>query len=116
MDLVIGNGRVRWGGLTCQHADYSTDESFMGSFYNNDDAIWLRHVNADPNTIALLCQLRAGTRVKIEIEGFRGAWERMSGEWINFKIVDPRDGYLSDIQSMLSEWESEDDEKAFHDL
>lgn len=116
----------------------------MGTFLNNDDAIWLKHVNADPNTIALLHQLKAGTKLKIEIEGVRGDWVRMAdgkdgrptlglkpvgetldfwksmkkrrGERIGFRIVDPRDSYLSDVQATLSEWESEEDDKAFHDL
>ena len=38
------------------------------------------------------------------------------GEQLEFKIVDPRDGYLEAIEKTLSEWESEEDEKAFHDL
>ena len=116
----------------------------MGTFLNNDDAIWLRHVNADPDTVALLRQLKAGARLKIEIEGVRGDWVRMAdgkdgrptlglkpvgetldfwksmkkrrGERIDFRIVDPRDTYLSAIQATLSEWESAEDEKAFRDL
>ncbi len=116
----------------------------MGTFLNNDDVIWLKNVNADSNTIALLRQLPASTRLKLDIEGHRGDWERMAngkdgrptlglrpigstldfwkamkarrGDHLEFKIVDPRDTYLSDIQKSLSEWESEEDEKAFHDL
>lgn len=116
----------------------------MGTFLNNDDAIWLKNVNADKDTLALLRQLRAGTRLKLEIEGTRGDWERMAdgkdgrptfglkpvgptadywktmkplrGQHLHFNIVDPRDTYLGDVQKTLSEWESEDDEKAFNDL
>lgn len=116
----------------------------MGTFLNNDDVIWLKHINADPSTIALLRQVPGGTKLKIEIEGFRGDWERMAdgkdgrptpglrpvgktaefwksmkprrGKHLEFRIVDPRDTYLSDVQATLSEWDSEDDEKAFHDL
>jgi hypothetical protein len=116
----------------------------MGTFLNNDDAIWLKNVNADTDTVALLRQLRAGTRLKLEIEGTRGDWERMAdgkdgrptyglkpvshtiefwksmksrrGEYLEFKIVDPRDGYLEAVEKTLSEWESEEDEKAFNDL
>ena len=116
----------------------------MGTFLNNDDVIWIKNVNADHNTVALLRQLPAKTKVKLDIEGFRGVWERMAdgkdgrptlglkpvgktleywksmktrrGDHLEFKIVDPRDSYLSDIQSSLSEWESDEDERAFRDL
>lgn len=116
----------------------------MATFLNNDNAIWLKNVNADPDTLALLRQLKSGTRLKLEIEGRRGDWERMAdgkdgrptfglkpvgrtlelwnimaerrGEYLEFKIVDPRDSYLSDVQGTLSEWESPEDEQAFHDL
>jgi hypothetical protein len=116
----------------------------MATFLNNDDAIWLKNVNADNNTIAMLRQIPAGTRLKLEVEGVRGEWQRMAdgkdgrptfglkpvgktlefwkslksrrGEFLNFKIIDPRDTYLSDIQATLSEWSSEEDELAFNDL
>ena len=116
----------------------------MGTFLNNDDVIWLKNVFADSNTLALLRQIPASTRLKLDIEGYRGDWERMAdgkdgrptlglrpigktldfwksmksrrGDHLEFKIVDPRDTYLSDIQKTLSEWESKEDEKAFHDL
>ena len=116
----------------------------MGTFLNNDDAIWLKNVNADGNTEALLRQLPGGTRLKLEVEGVRGDWERMAdgkdgrptfglkpvgktvefwksmkprrGEHLRFRVVDPRDSYLSGVQKSLSEWDSEEDELAFHDL
>jgi hypothetical protein len=116
----------------------------MGTFLNNDDAIWLKNVNADSNTIAILRQIPAGTKLKLEVEGVRGDWQRMAdgkdgrptlglkpvgktlefwksmkprrGEHLEFKIVDPGDTYLSDVQTTLSEWNSEEDEKAFNDL
>lgn len=116
----------------------------MSSFLNNDDAIWLKNVLADQNTIALLRQLSAGARLKIEIEGSEWEWEKMAigkdgratqglkpvgrtkafwksmkgrrGEHIEFKIVDPRDTYLEAVQATLSEWNSKEDEEAFHDL
>jgi hypothetical protein len=116
----------------------------MSTFLNNDDAIWLNHINADANTIAMLKQIPAGTRLKIEVEGVRGDWERMAdgrdgrptlglkpvgktfefwktmkprrGEQLEFKILDPRDGYLEAVQKLLSEWDSEEDEIAFRDL
>ena len=116
----------------------------MGTFLNNDDAIWLKNVNADSNTIAILRQIPAGTRLKLEVEGVRGDWQRMAdgndgrptlglkpvgktvefwksmesrrGEHLQFMIVDPGDTYLTDVQATLSEWGSEEDEKAFNDL
>jgi hypothetical protein len=116
----------------------------MGTFLNNDDAIWLKHVNADRNTVALLRQLRAGTKLKLEIEGVKGDWERMAdgkdgrptlglkpvgktvgfwksmktrrGEYFEFRIVDPRNSYLSAVQATLSERNSPEDERAFRDL
>ncbi len=116
----------------------------MATFLNNDDAIWLKNVNADSNTIAMLHQIPGGTRLKLEVEGVKGDWQRMAdgkdgrptfglkpigktldfwkslkprrGEHLNFKIVDPVDSYLSDVQATLSEWHSEEDELAFNDL
>lgn len=40
----------------------------------------------------------------------------LRGQHLHFKIVDPRDGYLADVQKTLGEWESVDDDEAFHDL
>jgi hypothetical protein len=116
----------------------------MGTFLNNDDAIWFKHIHADSDTLALLHQVSPGAKLKIEIEGVRGDWQRMAdgkdgrptlglkpvgmtvefwkrmksrrGEHLRFRIVDPRDSYLSAIQSTLTEWESEEDERAFNDL
>ena len=116
----------------------------MGTLLNNDDVIWLKNIKSDQSTLALLRQIPASTKLKLEIEGYRGDWERMAdgkdgrptlglrptgktiefwksmkarrGDHLNFKIVDPRDTYLSDVQKTLSEWESEEDEKAFDDL
>ena len=116
----------------------------MGTFLNNDDNIWFKHIEAHPDTIALLRQLKAGSRLKIEVEGECGDWEKMKdypdgtstqglkpvgqtkefwksmkplrGKRFEFKIVDPRDTYLADVQKTLSEWESKEDELAFHDL
>jgi hypothetical protein len=116
----------------------------MATFLNNDDAIWLKNVNADANALALLRQVPAGTPIKLEVEGVRGDWVRMAdgkdgrptlglkpvgktlafwksmkarrGEYLEFKVIDPRDTYLSDVQKTLSEWESAEDAEAFNDL
>jgi hypothetical protein len=119
-------------------------EITVATFLNNDDAIWLKNVNADHNTIALLRQLPGGARIKIEVEGTQGEWERMQdgrdgrptlglkpvgrtldfwksmkprrGEHLDFKIIDPRDTYLEAVQARLSEWDSAEDDVAFNDL
>jgi hypothetical protein len=116
----------------------------MATVLNNDDAIWLKHVKADANALALLRQVPAGTALRLEIEGVAGDWVRMAdgrdgrptlglkpvgktltfwksmksrrGEYLEFKIVNPRDSYLADVQKTLSEWESDEDEAAFRDL
>lgn len=116
----------------------------MATLLNNDDAIWLKHVKADANAMALLRQVPAGTPLILQIEGVTGDWVRMAdgkdgrptlglkpvgktvafwnsmksrrGEYLDFKIVDSKDPYLSDVQKTLSEWESEEDEEAFNDL
>ena len=48
----------------------------MATFLNNDSAIWLKHVKADPNALALLRQIPAGTAIRLEIEGVVGAPSR----------------------------------------
>lgn len=116
----------------------------MATLLNNDDAIWLKHVTADAKALALLHQVPAGTALKLEVEGFVGDWVRMAdgkdgrptmglrpvgktlvfwksmksrrGEYLEFKIIDPNDAYLLDIQKTLNEWESDEDEAAFNDL
>jgi hypothetical protein len=42
--------------------------------------------------------------------------EKHRGKFLEFKVIDPRDSYLSDIQKTLSEWESKEDDDAFNDL
>ena len=116
----------------------------MATVLNNDDAIWLKHVKADTNALAMLRQVPAVTALKLEVEGVLGDWVRMAdgkdgrptfglkpvgktlafwksmkarrGEYFEFKIVDSRNSYLSDLQKTLNEWESDEDEAAFNDL
>ncbi len=116
----------------------------MGTILNNDDVIWLKNVTADNSTLALLRQLPASAKLQLDIEGFRGDWERMAdgkdgrptlglkpvgkalefwkamrarrGEYLEFSIVELGGTYLSSLQKTLSEWDSEEDELAFNDL
>ena len=117
----------------------------MATFLNNDNAIWLKHVNAEPDTLALLKQFPSGAKLELEIEGMRGNWVKMKtgqdgrptlgfrpergktlefwnsmstrrGEQLSLRVVDPSDSYLSDIIPTLSEWSSPEDDVAFRDL
>ena len=116
----------------------------VATFLNNDDMIWLRHVSADPDTIEMLHQIPGDTRLRLEIEGVRGDWARARdgkdgrptfalrpvgktadfwktmkprrSEHLEFKVVNPRDTYLSGLEAVLSEWNSAEDDQAFRDL
>ena len=116
----------------------------MGTVLNNDNAIWLKHVKASRDAMALLRQFPPGAIIRLEIEGFRGDWQRMAagrdgrptlglkpvgktlefwksmearrGEQLSFRVIDPADNYLSDIVPVMSEWDSAEDEAAFRDL
>ncbi len=116
----------------------------MATFLNNDDIIWLKHVSADPDTVAMLHQITGGTQLRIEVEGVRGDWARVKddkdgrptlalrpvgktiafwqsmkqrrGEHLELKVINPRNTYLSSLEVTLSEWNSAGDEKAFRDL
>jgi hypothetical protein len=116
----------------------------MGTLLNNDDSIWLKTVTADPATETFLRELPAGSRIRLTIEGTAGDWEKMAdgrdgrptlglkpvgrtreywkslktkrGKLLDFKVLDPRDALMSDIETSLSEWDSKEDEAAFRDL
>jgi hypothetical protein len=116
----------------------------MAQFLNNDNSIWLKNFDADPNTLAVLHQLPQGTRLKVIIEGVVCELEKMKdgrdgrptqglkavgksvgflnglqsrrGEYLDISIADPRDSYLAALQDQLSEWNSPEDELAFRDL
>jgi hypothetical protein len=116
----------------------------MGTLLNNDDAIWLKTVTADQMTVSYLRQLPAGSRIRLAIEGTPGEWEKMAdgrdgrptlglkpvgrtreywkglkhrrGKLLDFKVLDPRDALISDIEASLTEWDSKEDEAAFRDL
>jgi hypothetical protein len=116
----------------------------MGTILNNDDAIWLKTVTADTDTVSYLRELPAGSRIRLAIEGTPGEWEKMAdgrdgrptfglkpigrtreywkglkgrrGRLLDFKVLDPRDALMSDIESSLTEWDSKEDEVAFRDL
>ena len=111
----------------------------------NDDAIWLKSIDADANLIALLGQLEQGTPVYLEIEGgqlrfekmrdgrdgrptpglkpvgeSRDVWKRFRdtrrGERLAFRVVEQKSTYLNAVQTVLTEWDSASDDEAFRDL
>jgi hypothetical protein len=116
----------------------------MGTLLNNDDAIWLKTVTADQATVSYLRELPPGGRIRLAIEGTPGDWEKMAdgrdgrptfglkpigrtreywktlrgrrGKLLDFKVLDPRDALISDIETALAEWDSKEDEVAFRDL
>lgn len=116
----------------------------MVTFLNNDDNIWLKHISADQDTMALLRQLPGGARLDLEIEGVRGEWIRTKdgkdgrptyalrpigktadfwksmksrrGQYLEMRIINPRDSYLESVGTTLTEWNSPEDEKHFNDL
>jgi hypothetical protein len=116
----------------------------MASFLNNDDNIWLKHISADPKTMAMLQQIPAGSKLNLEIEGVMGEWARTNngrdgrptyalkpvgktiaywktmkarrGEYLELKVLDKLDPYLDNLEAYLSEWNSAEDELAFRDL
>jgi hypothetical protein len=46
----------------------------MATLLNNDNLIWLKHIKADANVLALLNQVPAGTKLKFEVAGVVGDW------------------------------------------
>jgi hypothetical protein len=116
----------------------------MGTVLNNDDAIWLKTVTADQATVTYLRELPPGGRIRLAIEGTAGDWEKMAdgrdgrptfglkpigrtreywktlrgrrGKLLDFKVLDPRDALICDIETALAEWDSKEDEVAFRDL
>jgi hypothetical protein len=109
-----------------------------------DNAVWIKHIEADETTINLLSQWPAGSRIHMEVDGVKGEWEKMAdgldgrptngikpvgamrshwqnmqdrrGEIVTFQILERKDTYLPAVQAMLTEWESAEDESAFRDL
>ncbi len=109
-----------------------------------DDAIWLKHLEGDPDLKARLGALAVGEMIELEVDGVVGTWERMrDGKdgrptmgikpvaamrqvWAVFRKGPRRtiqvrqarsaDAYLSAIAATLSEWNSAEDEIAYRDL
>ena len=109
-----------------------------------DDSLWIKHVNIDEDALALLGYMPENTRVIFEIDGTQGEFAKMAdgkdrrptpgykpvgatrkfwselqrrrGEFVSFKIIERKSSYLTAVQAMMTEWDSESDERAFRDL
>lgn len=116
----------------------------MASLKIRDDVIWIKHIDAEAHNLERLKQLNEFETVRLEIDGTVGTWQKMAnypngtttpglravgetslfwkrlqarrGEVVSLKFVREDDGYLASLYPLLSEWTSEEDEKAFHDL
>ena len=109
-----------------------------------DDSLWIKHVNIDEDALALLGYMPENTRVIFEIAGTQGEFAKMAdgkdgrptpgykpigpmkefwsklqqkrGDFVSFKIIERKSSYLTAVQAMMTEWDSESDERAFRDL
>jgi hypothetical protein len=110
----------------------------------NDDAIWVKHIEGNPDLQARIRAMRPGDVLDLEIDGVVGRWERMRDGrdgrptlgikpvaemrevWARMrrrprKVADVRevivaDRYLAGLTPLLSEWESPQDDAAYRDL
>ncbi len=110
----------------------------------NDVAIWFRHVE-NTDLRKRMMALEDGEAINLEIDGVLGSWLGMKtgkdgrptealkpegamkevwskwykhrkGERVSIREVRTEDSYLVSISSLFPEWESPEDEAAFHDL
>lgn len=116
----------------------------MGKVVIKDDSIWLKHIEGDLRLVTRLQRLHEHEVVELEVNGVVGRWQRMKAGkdgrptqgikpidamrkvWTQMqeergKIVDIRevrtaDSYLMALTPLMSEWDSPEDEEAFHDL
>lgn len=49
----------------------------VGEVEVRDNALWIRHICGDPALRERLLGLPAGMSVVLEVDGFRGRWEKM---------------------------------------
>lgn len=116
----------------------------MGKTTIKDDSIWIKHIEGDDELRQRISQLDAGDVVDLEVDGIVGRWERMrdgrdgrptlgikpiesmrqvwarlrkdSGRVVNIREVKTADAYLASLTPLMSEWDSPEDERAYHDL
>jgi hypothetical protein len=116
----------------------------MATIRVNDDAIWLKNIEGDPNLQHRIRAMRPGDVVDLEVDGVVGRWQRMKdgrdgrptfgikpiaemrqawarmsrqrGKVVPVREVITADSYLTALAPLLSEWDSLEDEEAFRDL
>ena len=116
----------------------------MGSCLNNGDCLWFKHLETDESSFHRLYKLKAGSRIRVEIDGVVGHWVRMDdgadgrptpgirpitqakkhwksliprrGERLEFKLARHALAKPAVVQVMTDEWKSAEDEAAFHNL
>jgi hypothetical protein len=116
----------------------------MASTQINDDAIWVKNIDAGPELKDRILALRPGEVIDLEVDGIVGRWERMrSGKdgrqtygikpiaemrevWarlrqqgkkvVNIREVVLADSYLAALAQTLNEWDSPEDDEAYRDL
>jgi hypothetical protein len=109
-----------------------------------DDAIWARHVEGDVRLKDRLNSMKPGEIVDLEINGVYGRWQRMRdgkdgrptpgirpieamrdvwsswqknrGKVVDIREVRSADSYLASLTPLMAEWDSPEDELAYHDL
>lgn len=109
-----------------------------------DNSLWIKHIDIDKDILDMLRDNPADTRVIFEIDGTQGEFAKMAdgkdrrptpgykpvgamkefwstlqrrrGERVPFKIIERKSSYLTAVQAMMTEWDSESDERAFRDL
>lgn len=121
-----------------------SNESYENSVKIADNSLWIKHIDIDKDASVLLGYMPEDTRVIFEIDGTQGEFAKMAdgkdgrptpgykpigamkefwstlqrrrGERVPFKIIERKSTYLTAVQAMMTEWDSESDERAFRDL
>lgn len=116
----------------------------MTSIKINDDAIWVKHIEGNPDLQARIKAMRQGETLDLEIDGIVGRWERMRDGrdgrptygikpiaemrevWARLrrgpkKVAKVRevitaDSYLASLTPLLAEWDTPEDTEAYRDL
>jgi hypothetical protein len=116
----------------------------MGTTRINDDTIWVRNIEGDPNLRDRIMSMKPGETIDLEVDGIVGKWERMRtgsdgrptlgikpiaemrSVWARLRGQGPKvvpirevmtaDSYLAALSGLMSEWDSPEDDEAYRDL